>query len=127
MARIFYFNDKGTPNARPIYGVHPDGNIDVPANVSFVDVVDAPEAIAWPESAHESECVINEATGALSLKPELAADYYQMKRKRELPDNQAIINALYADIQAGHFGPDAANGQFYQLINALFNKYPKPV
>ena len=43
MARIFYHADTGN-----IYGVHPDGNIRVPAGILFIDEVETPDKINWP-------------------------------------------------------------------------------
>jgi len=42
MARIFYRPDG------EIYGVHRDGNINVPTGVAFIDVGEAPDQILWP-------------------------------------------------------------------------------
>ena len=44
MARIFYFADTSV-----IYGVHPDGNIKVPDDVAFIDVVETPDKVKWPQ------------------------------------------------------------------------------
>lgn len=51
MATIFYRTDRGAPGARPIYGVHPDGDIAVPADVLGFEVAEPADAIAWPVPA----------------------------------------------------------------------------
>lgn len=48
---IFYWKTQGTPSARPIYGVHPSGvpvKGGVPNDVAVFEVINAPDAIAWP-------------------------------------------------------------------------------
>lgn len=46
MATIFYWTTRGTPAARPIYGVHPDDNIAVPEEVAALTVRELPDQIA---------------------------------------------------------------------------------
>lgn len=51
MATIYYWTTKGTPSARPIYGVHPSGRPvsgGVPEGVVGFEVPEAPHAIPWP-------------------------------------------------------------------------------
>lgn len=66
MARIFY-----KPNGE-IYGVHPDGNIEVPADVAFIDVSESPDQIAWPflpdgSSGSEHTSSVNPGTKVLEV------------------------------------------------------------
>lgn len=62
MATIFYWTTKGKPSARPIYGVHPNGDAAVPAEVAAVTVAGAPHEIAWPSAGTERTSAIDTTT-----------------------------------------------------------------
>ena len=67
MARIFYFTDTGT-----IYGVHLDGNIEVPNGVAFIDVVEQPDKIKWlplPDGRSGTEHTSRIVGGSLMVNP----------------------------------------------------------
>ena len=72
-AEIFYLTDQGRPAARPIYGVHPNSNISVPANVGSITVLETPDKIAWPVPAgqlqgKEQWSVVNTTTTPPTLE-----------------------------------------------------------
>lgn len=80
MTRVFYHTDTGG-----IYGVHPDGNVDVPEGVSFIDVPEAADAVPWPalpDGRPGSEHTSRVVDGALVLSDDLP------------PSNQDLADAL---------------------------------
>ncbi len=80
MARIFYWTaEQKDEFARviaaegDIYGVHPDGNIDVPDEVGFIDVPGSPNDIPWPVTpdgpGSEKWSRVNPVTKTVELNP----------------------------------------------------------
>ena len=72
-ATIFYRTNEGTPNARPVYGVHPDSNIKVPTDVRSITVPETSDAIVWPvptgqTRGREQWTVVDTTTNPPSLK-----------------------------------------------------------
>ncbi len=79
MATIFYHDDQGTPSARPIYGVHPDNDIQVPERVLFFDVPEAPQDIPWPlisgfAKGREQWSAIDTVSGQIVVLPAVIDD-----------------------------------------------------
>ncbi len=69
MARIFYRPDG------EIYGVHPDGNINVPSDIAFIDVAETPDQIVWPiladgDPGSERTSRVEPSTEVLELDPD---------------------------------------------------------
>ncbi|HYE89530.1 MAG TPA: hypothetical protein VEA38_00865 [Terriglobales bacterium] len=90
MATVFYWTTRGDAAARPIYGVHPDGNIAVPAGVAALEVAGAPHEIVWPVPANATQgceawtVVDTTSAPALRVNPSLAlpsaADTFEAER-----------------------------------------------
>lgn len=88
MAGIYYDTIKGTAAARPIYGVAPTNDLDVPDHISVMTISGAPDAIVWPvpsgESAGREAWSAIDTTGqtpVLVVDPDADIPDYREKRK----------------------------------------------
>ena len=89
MARIFYITATGR-----IYGVHPGAFTgSLPPGIDFIDVVETPDKIAWPDARGENYNKVQ--SGALETAP------------FEGPPEDRIIQAIRI-IAAGNIGKVAA-------------------
>jgi hypothetical protein len=115
MAVIFYWANKSPPKARPIYGVHPDANIEVPDGVVSMAVSGAPHKIAWPitpnHNVGQEEWSVVDTTGA---QPILVVDAARVPPPN--PDDE--LAAALMTLQGTGATVD-------QLIDALMGKTGK--
>ncbi len=103
MARIFY-----RPGGE-IYGVHPDGNIDVPTDVAFIDVTEAPNNIAWPtlpdgDPGGEKTSRVDPGTGGLELNPDSLPPTHD-EIYDEVIKNQRVFKAYVLAVNDGSIVP----------------------
>lgn len=105
MARIFYRVSNGQ-----IYGVHPgphEGNpkITLPIGVAWIDVAEAPDAIAWPDPGGETWNRVNPATQTLEALPLPETEQEnRVARTLALPNFSQIDNAVESAITAAQGG-----------------------
>ncbi len=118
MARIFY-----KPSGE-IYGVHPDGNIEVPSDVAFIDVAETPDQIAWPilpdgGDGSEQTSRVNLTTKLLELNPSNLPptndEIYD-----QVIQNQKVLKAYILAVNDGSImpGSNMGNAQLKAAVKA---------
>ncbi len=103
MARIFY-----TPNG-DIYGVHLNGNINVPNDVAFIDVSEAPDQILWPtlpdgSPGNERTSRVDPGTGGLEFNPDNLVPTKDETYDQVL-QNQKVFKAYVLAVNDGSIVP----------------------
>ncbi len=123
MARIFYRT--AGEFIGEIYGVHPDGNIDVPEDIAFIDVAETPDQIVWPtlpdgDPGSERTSRVDPSTKALELDsdnlPPTKDEIYD-----QVLQNQKVFKAYVLAINDGSIvpGSNMTGAQLKAAVKAI--------